>query len=60
MFQGQIGKITPQDLGKSDNVPVLALFSTCPFLQFGLPTLIEIIFLELERIGLSFHRVWSF
>ena len=28
MFQGQIGKITPQIPGKLGNFPVLALFST--------------------------------
>ena len=44
MFKGQIGKITPQNLEKLSNFPVLTIFSTCPSVKSGFSTPIEIIF----------------
>ena len=57
MFQGQIGKITSQNPGKSGNFPVLFLSSTCPSLKSAYPPP-KVIFLEIAGIGLSFHKVW--
>ena len=60
MFWGQIGKNDPQNLETFDIFLVLALFSTCPSIKAGLPTLINLKFLELAKIEISFRKVGQF
>ena len=58
MFQGQIGKITPQTSERLDNFRVLAIFFHLSPLKSGLLTPIKIIFLKLSTMGRSFHKAW--
>ena len=47
MFQGQIGKITPQTQGRLENVPVLALFFHLFLPKIGLNYPVRVTFLKL-------------
>ena len=60
MFQGQIAKFAPKSPGKSGIFLVLTLFFLMSLPKIWLTHTKKITFLELARIGLSFHKAGHF